>query len=131
MERRRSSRSSSCLAQLPVFAVRIIGLLYPKGSPRRGELLAEMEHVRHVSKVPQQWLWLGENFALGICDGIPRRVRLLEPRMRAWFAPRRAVYFMVDTTAAAIARDESTGTLRLEGLKTLAAQGNASSVEAS
>lgn len=63
------------LGAAPVFAVRLIGLLYPKGHERRAELIAEMHHARGIARVPEQWRWLGECLALGICEGIPLRVR--------------------------------------------------------
>jgi len=63
------------LGATPVFVVRLIARIYPKGDPRRAELIAEMAHVKGISKTLETWRWLGESFATALCEGTPERVR--------------------------------------------------------
>jgi hypothetical protein len=61
----------------PVFIVRLIARIYPKGNPRRKELPSEMVRAKGMHEVPEQWRWLGEVFALAVCEGGSARLRSL------------------------------------------------------
>lgn len=61
------------LGLAPVFVVRLIAAVYPKGHPRRREIVGEMRHVEGVSQLLEQWRWLGETFGLALCEGLPAR----------------------------------------------------------
>jgi len=61
------------LGAAPVFAAKLITLLYPKGDVRRAELVAEMCHVVDSQGVVRQWRWLGQMFAIGVLEGVPSR----------------------------------------------------------
>lgn len=71
------------LGAAPVFVVRLIARVYPKGHDRRAELVEEMKQVRGLGKTLEQWRWLGEQFATAICDGVPQRMNSLAPAFRA------------------------------------------------
>lgn len=61
------------LGAAPVFAIRCIARVYPKGHARRKELVGEMDHVKRLARTLELWRWLGEQFATAICDGVPAR----------------------------------------------------------
>jgi len=63
------------LGAMPVFVVRCIARMYPKGHPRRNELVAEMAHVRGLGQTVTMWTWLGEMFATAACDAVPLRLK--------------------------------------------------------
>lgn len=57
----------------PQFAVRLVARIYPKGDERRAELVAEVAHIKGLVKTFELWRWLGESFAVAICEGLPAR----------------------------------------------------------
>lgn len=70
------------LGAMPELTVRCASLLYPTGHPRRGELIAEMAHVRGLAKMPQQWLWLGQTIAVALWEGLAERGQAVRRRRR-------------------------------------------------
>lgn len=57
----------------PVLVARCLARIYPKGHPRRNEIPAEIAYLQHVNRVLSCWHWLGSQFALALCEGIPLR----------------------------------------------------------
>ncbi|MGW7538620.1 hypothetical protein [Amycolatopsis sp. NPDC054798] len=55
----------------PVFAVNLLARVYPKGHPRRAELVAELHDVPRRERL----IWVAEQFATVLFDGVPERVR--------------------------------------------------------
>lgn len=78
--------ASFVLGAAPVFVVRLIALIYPSDDGRRKELLAEMNHVKKLRHVPETWRWLGQMFAVAVCEGIAERSKSVRRRagIRAW-----------------------------------------------
>ncbi|EGD43250.1 WhiB-related protein [Nocardioidaceae bacterium Broad-1] len=69
----------------PVFVVRLTACLYPRTHDRRRELVAEMEHVKSLSKTPEMWRWLGEIVATAVWEAPKARY---EARYTARRTPR-------------------------------------------
>lgn len=61
------------LAVAPVFVVRLAARIYPKGHPRRAELVAEMQHVAGLGNALRRWYWMSETLALAVCEGLAAR----------------------------------------------------------
>lgn len=61
------------LGAAPVLVVRLAALLYPKGHPRRAELVAEMQHVAGLRHALARWYWMSETVALALCEGTAAR----------------------------------------------------------
>ncbi|WP_410639846.1 hypothetical protein [Amycolatopsis sp. lyj-346] len=61
---------------LPKLAMHILTLIYPKNHARRAELRAELEVVPHRKRL----LWVAEQVATVLFDGVPARVRDLQMR---------------------------------------------------
>ncbi|MET9264151.1 hypothetical protein [Amycolatopsis sp. NPDC004079] len=55
----------------PVFAVNLLARVYPKGHPRRAELVAELHDVPRRERL----IWVAEQLATVLFDGVPERVR--------------------------------------------------------
>ncbi|RMB69717.1 hypothetical protein AYK61_26580 [Rhodococcus sp. SBT000017] len=75
------------LGAAPVFAVRLIGAIYPKNHPRRPELIAESAHVnKGLRHIGEQWRWLGEMFGLAVVEGVPLRWASSRRRLRGSYS---------------------------------------------
>lgn len=61
------------LGAAPVFVVRLAARIYPKGHPRRNELVAEMQHVAGLRMALARWYWMSETVALAVCEGTAAR----------------------------------------------------------
>lgn len=70
---------------VPVFATRVLALMYPRRHPRRIELVAELGEVPYFERVK----WAAGVTATGLVDGIPCRVKLAAATAR--FVARGAV----------------------------------------
>lgn len=55
----------------PVFAVNLLARVYPKEHPRRAELVAELHDVPRRERL----IWVAEQLATVLFDGVPERVR--------------------------------------------------------
>ncbi|SFO88836.1 hypothetical protein [Amycolatopsis rubida] len=55
----------------PTFVVNVLARIYPKGHPRRDELIAELRDVPRR----EQLIWVAEQFATLLFDGVPARVQ--------------------------------------------------------
>jgi hypothetical protein len=53
----------------PGFCLRLIVLAYPRGDPRRAELIAEMRAVPRI----QRPLWVAEQLEVALFEGLPHR----------------------------------------------------------
>lgn len=62
----------------PIAAIRAVVRLYPKGHPRRDELIGEV----HVVPRKERIAWVGEQLALASFEGIGERGRLRRERRR-------------------------------------------------
>jgi hypothetical protein len=62
----------------PGFCLRIIVLAYPRGDPRRAELIAELYAVPRIERP----LWVTEQLEVALFEGLPHRISAA-PR---WFA---------------------------------------------
>lgn len=62
----------------PVFAVNLLARVYPKGHPRRAELVAELHEVPRRERL----IWVAEQLATVLFDGVPERVRAHRRRRR-------------------------------------------------
>jgi hypothetical protein len=99
------------LGAAPVFAVRWIARIYPPGHPRRAELVAEMAHVKGLRRTLELWRWMGEQFAVAICDGLPAR-RGERAASRAVEAPRQPTYTHTNSRGITYYLHKTTVTLR-------------------
>lgn len=87
----------------PGFVLRMIVLLYPKGDPRRRELVAELYMMRRIERP----MWVAEQIETGLFEGIGARRRARRSR-RAYVGAGSAVrassqrrVILAGTTAAA------------------------------
>lgn len=64
---------------LPVFVVRCVVRVYPRGHARRAELVAEMASVKGVV---ERWVWLGHILGTAVFEGVPERRRAVSPGQR-------------------------------------------------
>jgi hypothetical protein len=77
---------------VPGFCLRLIVLVYPRGDPRRAELIAELYTVPRI----QRPLWVAEQLEVALFEGLPHRIsatlRKLSHRYRgrAQHGPHRA-----------------------------------------
>ncbi|WP_167880514.1 hypothetical protein [Nocardioides guangzhouensis] len=62
------------LGAAPVFVVRLAARIYPKGHPRRAELVAEMQHVAGLRMALARWYWMSETVALAVWEGVAARL---------------------------------------------------------
>lgn len=66
----------------PGFVLRLIVLAYPKGDPRRRELIAELYIVPRIVRP----LWVAEKLEVALFEGVPRRLIRLAKYVRLWMA---------------------------------------------
>ena len=60
----------------PVFAVNLLARVYPQGHPRRAELVAELHDVPRRERL----IWVAEQLATVLFDGVPERLRARRQR---------------------------------------------------
>lgn len=75
----------------PGLLLRVIVLLYPKGDPRRTELLAELYDENGKRAYLDRVVWVFEQLELALCEGLRLRAGLARKARRRRRADRREI----------------------------------------
>jgi hypothetical protein len=75
----------------PGLLLRVIVLLYPKGDPRRTELLAELYDEKGKRAYLDRVVWVFEQLELALCEGLRLRAALTRTARRRRRADRREI----------------------------------------
>lgn len=79
------------LGFFPVFVVNVLARVYPKGHPRRTELVAELVTVPRRERL----IWVSEQLATVLFEGLPARIAVIIKKrrharfVRRWVKPYR------------------------------------------
>lgn len=75
----------------PGLLLRAVVLLYPKESPRRTELLAELYDEKGKRAYLDRVVWVFEQLELALCEGLPQRAAIVRRARRRRRADRKEI----------------------------------------
>lgn len=75
----------------PGLLLRVVVLLYPKGNPRRTELLAELYTEKGKRAYLDRVVWVFEQLELALCEGLPQRAAIVRRARRRRRADRKEI----------------------------------------